>query len=150
MKKHKKHGGYIFKQCLPLCVISPSSVIMHRDLINRVGLFDESLPACEDYDLWLRICANYPVLFIDVPLLRKYGGHDDQLSQHYWGMDRFRIQSLEKIIQSHELTREDFLAAINMLLQKIEIYIQGAKKRGRDSEALRYELKKIIYTNKLA
>ena len=145
MKKHKKYGGFIFKKCLPLCVISPSSVIMHRDLLDKVGLFDESLQACEDYDLWLRICANHPVSFIDVPLIRKYGGHDDQLSRRYWGMDRFRIQSLEKIIQSHELQVDDFRAAANMLLQKIDIYIQGAKKRGRDREVFTYELKKAKY-----
>ena len=27
--------------------------------------FDEGLPACEDYDLWLRVCADYPVLFLE-------------------------------------------------------------------------------------
>lgn len=149
MKKHKKHGGYIFNKCLPLCVMSPSSVIIHQDLIHKVGLFDESLPACEDYDLWLRICANHPVLFIDVPLIKKYGGHDDQLSRRYWGMDRFRIRSLEKIIQSGELPEESFRAAVNMLLKKIDIYIQGARKRGRDGEVLHYELKRENYTQNM-
>jgi glycosyltransferase involved in cell wall biosynthesis len=40
MKKHAKQGGHIFRQCLPLCVISPSAVLIHRDLFNEVGLFD--------------------------------------------------------------------------------------------------------------
>ena len=77
-RKHKKYGGSIFKHCLPLCVISPSSVMIHRRVFDRVGLFDETLPVCEDYDLWLRVCARMPVLFIHEPLVTKYGGHADQ------------------------------------------------------------------------
>ncbi|MBL3619114.1 MAG: glycosyltransferase family 2 protein [gamma proteobacterium endosymbiont of Lamellibrachia anaximandri] len=100
MHKHAKSGGFIFDRCLPLCAISPSSVILHRSLFDSVGLFDERLPACEDYDLWLRICATEPVLFLSEPLITKYGGHADQLSHKHWGMDRFRIQALEKIVQA--------------------------------------------------
>jgi glycosyltransferase involved in cell wall biosynthesis len=77
MKKHAKRGGYIFKHCLPLCAISPSSAIIRHDLFDEIGLFDESLPACEDYDLWLRLCAAYPVLYADEALLIKHGGHAD-------------------------------------------------------------------------
>jgi len=84
-------SGWIYRECLPLCVISPSSVVMHKSVFDRVGLFDEALPACEDYDLWLRVCALYPVGFVDEPLVVKYGGHEDQLSRQHWGMDRFRI-----------------------------------------------------------
>ena len=96
-KKHEKFGGWIFQKCLPLCCISPSSVIIHKSIFDEAGLFDDSLLVCEDYDLWLRITARNPVLYIEKPLLRKYGGHNDQLSRKYWGMDRFRIKSLEKI-----------------------------------------------------
>ena len=97
-KKHKKRGGFIFSYCLPMCAISPSSVLMRKSLFDAVGLFDESLPACEDYDLWLRICSQYPVVYVDEPLLKKYGGHDDQLSRKHWGMDRFRVKALQKLI----------------------------------------------------
>jgi GT2 family glycosyltransferase len=103
MKKHAKHRGYIFDQCLPLCVISPSSALIHRDLFDRYGTFDPELPVCEDYDLWLRICAREPVLYVDEALLLKFGGHEDQLSQAYWGMDRFRIRALENLIRSGAL-----------------------------------------------
>ncbi|MET0093096.1 MAG: glycosyltransferase family A protein, partial [Sedimenticola sp.] len=81
MKKHTKQGGAIFQHCLPLCVISPSSVLIHKSVFREVGLFDESLPACEDYDLWLRICARYPVTYVEQPQIVKYGGHEDQLSR---------------------------------------------------------------------
>ncbi len=82
-KKHGKKGGWIFQHCLPLCAMSPSSIMIHRDVFTALGGFDERLPACEDYDLWLRITARYPVLFTRQPLIEKYGGHDDQLSRKY-------------------------------------------------------------------
>lgn len=129
MKKHAKHGGEIFSYCLPLCVISPSAVMIRRDIFTEIGLFDETLPACEDYDLWLRICAVYPVLYIDDPLIIKTGGHEDQLSRCYWGMDRFRIQALEKILAADVLGEQDHAAALETLLEKLAIMLQGAMKR---------------------
>lgn len=127
-RKHKKYGGSIFKYCLPLCVISPSSVMIHRRVFDRVGLFDETLPVCEDYDLWLRICARMPVLFIREPLITKYGGHDDQLSTRYRGMDRYRIRSIGRILNEVELEPSDRSAAIAAMLGKIRIYLNGARK----------------------
>jgi len=129
MNKHQKMGGYIFECCLPLCAISPSSVMIHRDVFEDVGYFDELLPACEDYDLWLRICLRYPVCYVDQPLLNKYGGHDDQLSRKYWGMDRFRIQALEKVLHDPLLKGQARDAVLSMLLKKTKIMLQGAKKR---------------------
>ncbi len=139
MSKHAKSGGMIFQQCLPLCVISPSAVMVHASVFREVGLFDETLPACEDYDMWLRICARKPVLYLDEPLILKYGGHLDQLSRKYWGMDRFRIQALRKVIESGALEPVDEQAAIAALIEKGRIYIDGAKKRNKHGEIQDYE-----------
>jgi glycosyltransferase involved in cell wall biosynthesis len=147
MKKHAKSGGHIFQKCLPLCVISPSAVILHRGVLERVGLFDESLPACEDYDLWLRVTSLYPVLYLEDPLIVKYGGHPDQLSRRHWGMDRFRIRALEKVLDSDELSVEDRRAAAKMLLQKIDVYLAGARRRGRRKDASEYERKREHYAS---
>ncbi|RMG66318.1 MAG: glycosyltransferase [Calditrichaeota bacterium] len=137
-KKHRKYGGWIFEHCLPLCVISPSSVLIHRTVLDNVGLFDESLPVCEDYDLWLRICLHYPVLFLAEPLVVKLGGHGDQLSRQYWGMDRFRIRALEKLLSQQQLNLEQQKAVRRELVGKINIYLNGAWKRKRWGEIRRY------------
>jgi glycosyltransferase involved in cell wall biosynthesis len=139
MKKHVKSGGDIFNDCLPLCVISPSTVILHHTLFERYGLFDESLPVCEDYDLWLRLCAFEPVLFLPEALIIKYGGHPDQLSRTFWGMDRFRIRALEKIITNPDLSEKKRLAAVRMIQEKIAIYLKGAVKRNRTEEIETFE-----------
>lgn len=130
-KKHTKFGGHIYQNCLPLCIISPSSVVIHKSIFDEVGFFDESLPVCEDYDLWLRICSRYPVLYLEEPLIVKYGGHEDQLSRKYWGMDRFRVRALEKILESNHLSDSDRLATIKTLMTKARILRQGAEKRNK-------------------
>ncbi|MCK5871698.1 MAG: glycosyltransferase family 2 protein [Methylococcales bacterium] len=137
--KHKKTGGWIFERCLPLCAMSPSSILIHRDVFKTIGNFDPDFPACEDYELWLRITARYPVLFIDTPQIKKYGGHDDQLSQKYWGMDRFRIKALEKIIKSSVLSSEQTTLAIDMLIKKAKIVQQGALKRHKKDDVESYQ-----------
>jgi len=139
MRKHARAGGRIFDRCLPQCAISPSTALIHRSVFAAAGLFDESLPVCEDYDLWLRVCARYPVLYVGEPLVTRYGGHADQLSRRYPAMDRFRIQALEGIVRSGLLDDRDRDAAMRTALEKIDIFVGGARRRGRDREASLYE-----------
>ncbi len=137
-KRHAKYSGFIFEKCLPLCIISASSVLMKRDIFNHVGLFNESMPVCEDYDMWLRVAACYPVLFIEKQLIVKQGGHEDQLSKRYPAMDRFRIESIARILESAMLNEQMRDAAIRELIQKCTIYIKGAIKRGKTEETESY------------
>ena len=135
--RHRKPSGMIFERSLGLCLVSPSAVMIRRTLFDAVGIFDENLPACEDYDLWLRISCQYPVHLIDTPLIIKRGGHEDQLSKAP-GLDRFRIQSLAKIIASERLTEAQYRAAACSLRDKCAIYAGGCHKRGREAEATYY------------
>ncbi len=134
-RRHAKRGGAIFRHCLPLCAISPSSAVIQRSLFADVGLFDETLPACEDYDLWLRVCSRWPVLYVDRPLVVKHGGHADQLSRTVPALDRYRIRALVKILEEDCLGAEDRAAAVETLRAKIDVYGAGARKRGRLEEA---------------
>jgi glycosyltransferase involved in cell wall biosynthesis len=136
--RHRKPSGIIFERSLGLCLVSPSAVMIQKTLFDAIGVFDENLPACEDYDLWLRISCRYPVDLIDTPLIIKRGGHGDQLSRAA-GLDRFRIQSLKKIIESGQLTESQYRAAVCSLQDKCAIYVGGCRKRGRVAEAEFYE-----------
>ena len=142
MKKHKKYGGYIFEKCLDICRVSPSSVLVQKEVFDNIGMFDESLRVCEDYDLWLRITSKYQVIFLDVPLIYKYGGHADQLSKVNDGIESYRIQSLEKIIKSVSLSNEQKVMAVNALVNKMKIFSKGLEKRKKIIELK--ELKKNI------
>lgn len=148
-KKHQKFGGFIYRHCLPLCVISPSAVLIHRSVFATAGVFDAALPVCEDYDLWLRICARYPVLYLEEPLITKYGGHRDQLSRAHWGMDRFRVVALEKMMADPHLSAADRAATREVLIAKLQILLKGAGKRGNDELAGRMRDKLHTYRSPL-
>ena len=130
MKKHQKYGGHIFNKCLDMCRISPSSVLFHQSILDDVGYFDKDLKVCEDYDLWLRITAKFPVLYIDEPLIKKYGGHADQLSKVKDGIESHRIKVLEKLIMQQFASGQKN-AMLKMLIEKLTIFSIGAQKRGK-------------------
>ena len=147
MKKHKKFGGYIFEKCLDICRISPSSVMLKKEIFDDIGTFDESLKVCEDYDLWLRITSKYPVCFLDIPLIKKYGGHSDQLSKAHDGIEFYRIQSLQKILESKILSKPQTLLAINMMVNKMNIYANGLEKRNKTEELSKLKKNIQYWTN---
>ncbi len=136
--KHRKPSGDIFLRSLELCLVSPSAVMITRELFNRSGGFDENLPVCEDYDLWLRIASKHSIPLIAKALTIKRGGHGDQLSHSLWGMDRYRVAALEKLLRT-DLSGERRQWAIETLRRKISVLSHGARKRGKEEEAVAYE-----------
>ena len=137
--KHRKREGWIFKPSLALCLMAPSTVMLHRELLERHGMFDDALPVCEDYDLWLRLTAYHPVALLNEKLMTRHGGHSDQPSRKLWGIDRFRVQSLQKILSQENLRSGDRTAAIRMLRKKCEILIKGFRNRGKMKEIRVYQ-----------
>jgi GT2 family glycosyltransferase len=136
--KHRKPSGDIFTPSLELCLVSPSAVMLTRELFNQVGGFDERFPVCEDYDLWLRIAKNHPVPLIADPLVIKRGGHADQLSRSIWGLDRYRVMALQKLLRS-ELGGSQRQAAVRVLRRKVAVLAAGARKRDKAQDAVSYE-----------
>ena len=137
-KKHTKYSGNIFEPSLKLCLVSPSAVMLKRSLLEKVGLFDEEFPVCEDYDLWLRISCSYPIHLIEQNLIIKEGGHPDQLSSSLKGMDRFRIKSMMKLLEKGSLNKDQIKAVIRELKEKCRIYGEGCLKRGKEEEGNYY------------
>lgn len=137
-QRHRKEAGMIFERSLALCLVSPSAVMMRRSLLDEVGCFDETLPACEDYDLWLRIAWKHPIHLINQPLIVKRGGHEDQLSRMPQ-LDRYRILSIARMLDSGVLSPDQHHSAKSMLKTKSTIYAQGCRKRGRIAEAQHFE-----------
>ena len=132
---HQKPEGRCFPLLLERCLVSPSAVMIHRDVFDEVGLFDESLPACEDYDLWLRIGCRRPMGLVKRPLVVKRGGHPDQLSATVPALDRYRIQALAKLLRSGVLDSKQFGAALEVLERKCRIYGEGCLRREKIEEA---------------
>lgn len=146
LKKHKKGGGNQFLRSLELCVISPSSAMMKKDLFEKVGLFDEDFPACEDYEFWLRVTSRYKVGFIEKELVIKRGGHIDQLSKTIPCLDFWRAKAIGKLIKLNWFSDEQKKIAIEYFKKKASVYLDGLKKRKKIKERDDFEkwMKKIL------
>jgi hypothetical protein len=136
--RHRKPSGDVFRASLELCLVSPSAVMLTKDLLDKMGGFDESLPVCEDYDLWLRVAVDHSVPLIDAPLVIKRGGHAGQLSYSLWGMDRYRVAALQKLLRAG-VSGEKRAWVVDVLKRKIAVLAQGARKRGKEAQARAYE-----------
>ena len=141
-KKFRKIGKDAFLENLSYCNIAPSSVVIHKKLFEKYGLFDEALEVCEDYDLWLRIALFETIELLSEKLIIKYAGHDDQLSFKHWGMDRFRVKSLEKLFLQSSTIDSNYKEVIqNELINKYNLLLKGAKKHHKDLDITLYEKK---------
>jgi glycosyltransferase involved in cell wall biosynthesis len=128
--RYRKRGGDLFEQALSVCCMCPSSLLIRHDLFDSLGMFDEKLPACEDYELFLRLTARRQVAYVDEKLVVKYGGHPDQLSRAFFAMDRFRVYGLDRLLREvGDLGEERREAVRQMLLKKVRIVRKGARKR---------------------
>lgn len=138
---HEKFQGDLFFASLERCMITPSSVILKKTLLDEMGGFNEILRVCEDYDLWLKITRKYKVGLLDEYLLYRYGGHNDQLSISEFGLDRYRIKSMLDLLEKNCLKYDQIKAVQSILIKKSEIVANGYLKRGNN---LAYEQYKSI------
>ena len=137
-KRHAKKGGDIFARNLALCLVGMSTVMVRQELFERIGLFDESFPCCEDYEFWLRASVAHPFLLLDTPLTAKHGGRPDQVSARFQtGMDRLRIRALEKLLSSSPLSSLQSRLAREEVVSKARLYGNGCLKHGRREEGQR-------------
>jgi len=146
-KRHQKYSGWIFERVLPLCLISLSSALFRREVFEKIGTFDEDFPVCEDYDFGIRLTHRYPVHFLTRPLIIKRGGHEDQLSREYWGMDRFRIKALEKAL-AMDLSPQQKGQVQAEIVKKSRVLANGFAKRGKTADAERYRKLIDVYTSR--
>ena len=135
-KKFHKIGKDVFLENLEYCNIAPSSIMVHKSILDKVGFFDESFEVCEDYDLWLRIASRFMICLIDEKLIVKYSGEDEQLSFRYWGMDRWRVRALQK-----QLTSSYKSHVKEILIKKYTLLLKGAVKYDKIASINEYKQK---------
>lgn len=135
-KKHSKTDDDILIRSLHFCLISPSTVLMSRKIFEEFKGFDENLIVCEDFDLWIKILSQYEIGFISEALIKKYGGHVDQLSTKYIAMDYWRIKSLANIYHTLNLTAPVKNNIKEILLIKSELLMKNYAKYENYKESL--------------
>lgn len=147
MKKHAKPSGWIFPNCVELCAVSPSAVMLNRHVLDTIGLFNTDFPVCEDYELWLRVSLHYPVGNLPTPLVTKFGGHADQLSRQHHSMDAWRVKALEMILQAPAIEAKPHWKekAIQGIIERCKILAKGAEKYRNSDAALYFSEKQSLF-----
>lgn len=128
--KHNKSVEDLFHRSLEFCLISPSTVMMKRELFNQHGGFNVEMTVCEDFDLWNKILISEKVGFIDEPVTQKYGGHEDQLSTKFVAMDYWRIKSLVALEKDHAGDER----IISVIKKKTPLLLKGYLKHGHQDK----------------
>jgi glycosyltransferase involved in cell wall biosynthesis len=140
---HHRRSGDLLEDALVKCIIGPSTVMMSRRLWEETGGFRSDLEVAEDYEYWLRLVTITEVGYLEKPLTEKRAGHGDQLSEKYGQIEVFRLAGLRDLVESrwfaHHRDQEAQLLACRELARKAGIYAAGARKRGRNAVADRFE-----------
>lgn len=88
--------GDLSKDILVGNFIITSSLILRKECFEKVGLFDESVPFCSDYVMWIRISRQFLFEYIKKPLV-KYYIHNNSLS----GNHRLVISGIETMLNKY-------------------------------------------------
>lgn len=116
--KHSRYGGYIFPKVLDMCRVSPSSLVIKKG----IGLFDESLRVCEDYEFILRMSLLYEIGYLEEKLLIKRAITCDQLSKSIKHIESIRYNILKNFEKSNNNLPLEYATALKKeILRKKEI-----------------------------
>jgi len=78
--------------------VSAVTMLIRRECLDKIGGFDESLQACVDYDLILRLLRHYCLGYIPIPLM-KYRWHSDNQSHNYKLLQKSRDRIFLKVLK---------------------------------------------------
>lgn len=100
-----RYTGWVYHEFLRDCWALTSATMVRRDVLDRLGGFDESLPFSEDWDLWLRLSREVRFAALQGPPVL-YRQHAVQGSRRVRGID-YRCRLLLAAAQNHGLASRD-------------------------------------------
>jgi len=85
------HRGDVYYQMLKGCFIGSPTILIKNVCFENAGCFDETLPGCQDWDMWLRLAKKYKFEYIP-DILAIYYIHGNQIkfsqSKYIFGVRR--------------------------------------------------------------
>jgi len=136
--KKKEVCKFSFEQIVGGNGLCASALVARRRCFELHGGFDENLPACEDYDLWVRIAAHAPIHHVSESVVWMTKPH----SAPNWSLDRYRVYALEKAYQSGRLNAEQRQRVADELVARCDILVEGFRKRNNTERANFYDRKR--------
>jgi len=149
-KDGKKRPRGVARMGFPAIVagteLHASAIVIRRCCVEAHGGFDENLPSCEDYDLWIRIAAHMPIYQVpdSIVYLKRAPAPPS------WSLDRYRVYALEKAFQSGHLSSEQRHRVAEELTNRCETLAEGFRKRNNTERANFYDRKKKKFELEIA
>jgi glycosyltransferase involved in cell wall biosynthesis len=75
-----QYGGWVLDRLLVGNFVTCSSVMMRREVYHYYGGFDTTFRYAEDWPLWLKVCAEHELGYVERPLVR-YRVHEASKSR---------------------------------------------------------------------
>lgn len=97
-------------------VISTQTLVIHKEVVKTVGIFDETLRRLQDYEFVIRVCQHYKIGYIEKPLVNVYR-MNDSISNNKPAL----IDSYKKILVRH-IDFVDFESFLRSYLFNCEWY----------------------------
>jgi glycosyltransferase involved in cell wall biosynthesis len=140
-------GGWLFEQIIRDEVPPYTAALFHRRCLEVINGFDENLPNCADYDLWVRITAKFPIHTLAEPVLYLPARSLD--SRGGWASHRFRVYALEKAFQTGYLNPEYRRMVAEQIVEKCRILVEGYQKKNSLERANFYERKRRRFASEV-
>ena len=116
MQKLSRETNYGYKELLQRNVIgNPGSALYRRWVFTEIGGFDEANSPAADYDLYLRVARQFPIICHHQPVV-KYRRHGANMSNNSRLMLASTVTVLKKQLR-HVEGNQELLAAYDMGLQ---------------------------------
>lgn len=84
-----------------------SSIVVERETLIKAGLFDEALPARQDYDMWIRCAQLVPFYYINEPLMSIFRDGHASISSSYVRNVKGTQMVLDKILSTYNLSEDE-------------------------------------------
>jgi glycosyltransferase involved in cell wall biosynthesis len=144
-------SGQIFADLLRGNMLAPPVVLIRRSCLERVGPFDErpDFRAVEDFDLWLRVAAGFPVLYVpgDVAAIRR---HSQSISRDVTVLRSRALQVLAKMDQLYPEVMKQYPAARHEAYARTHGAVAAAELRQVHlGTCLRHSLQAMMHTVQL-
>jgi glycosyltransferase involved in cell wall biosynthesis len=92
---YPEFSGNVYNHLLERNLFPIHAPIIKRECFQRCGMLDYTLPACEDWDIWIRIARYYAFAFVP-DILAKYNIHGKQKSTEMESVIVARERIVEK------------------------------------------------------
>jgi glycosyltransferase involved in cell wall biosynthesis len=106
------------------CPTIPSGAVIHRKIINELGVFNTKFSCSADLEYFPRIAAHFPVVIIESPLTIRYELHDSNYQIKTWRKADFptQLEEIQRLIVSYAGEKGE--AAESLVQQRLTSFLE--------------------------